>query len=256
MNTENTGKIIATIINKIDPKKNRDIYNENDKRKVKNYLDEIILDDDNEYIQQIPDKKTERNVLYITGASGSGKSYYTREYIKQYRLTFPKNGIYLFSSLNEDTTLDKLTYIKRINLDDNFLSTSFVIDDFKNCLLIYDDIDVIINKNMKRKLYEISSMVLETGRHTRTSFIFTSHIANRGQETKQILNECHSITFFPNNMGKRTSQYLLEGMFGLDRHQISKIRKIGTKSRWVSVLKTFPLIVLYDKGAYVLNTIE
>jgi hypothetical protein len=256
MNIENTGKIIASIINKIDPKKNRDIYNENDKKKVKNYLDDIILDDDNEFIQQIPDKKTERSVLYITGASGSGKSYYTREYIKQYRLAFPKNGIYLFSSLNEDTTLDKLTYIKRINLDDNFLSTSFTIDDFKNCLLIYDDIDVIINKNMKRKLYEISSMVLETGRHTRTSFIFTSHIANRGQETKQILNECHSITFFPNNMGKRTSQYLLEGMFGLDRHQIAKIRKIGTKSRWVSVLKTFPLIVLYDKGAYVLNTID
>lgn len=253
MNTENKGKVIASIINKIDPKKNKDIYNENDKNKVKNYLDEIILDSD-EYIQQIPDKKTERSVLYITGASGSGKSYYTREYIKQYRIAFPKNGIYLFSSLNEDETLDKLNYIKRINLDDNFLNTPFTIDDFKNCLLIYDDIDVIINKNMKTKLYQISSMVLETGRHTKTSFIFTSHIANRGNETKQILNECHSITIFPNTLGKRTAQYLLEGMFGFDRDDIKKIRKIGTKSRFVTILKTFPIIIIYDKGAYVVNT--
>lgn len=253
MNTENKGKIIASIINKIDPKKNKDIYNENDKNNVKNYLEEIILDSD-EYIQQIPDKKTERSVLYITGASGSGKSYYTREYIKQYRITFPKNGIYLFSSLNEDSTLDKITYIKRVNLDDGFLSTPFTIEDFKNSLIIYDDIDVISYKPMKRKLYEIMDMILQTGRHSRTSFIFTSHQANKGNDTKMILNECHSITIFPNNMGKRTSQYLLEGMFGFDRDDIKKIRKIGTKSRFVSVLKTFPIIIIYDKGAYVVNT--
>jgi len=252
MNFESKGKIIATIVNKIDPKKNRDIYNENDSKNIKNYLTDIIVDDD-EYIQQIPDKKTERSVLYITGASGSGKSYYTREYIKQYRLTFPKNSIYLFSSLNEDITLDKLTYLKRINLDDNFLNTPFTIEDFKACLVIFDDIDVIVNKSMKKKLQDIMSMILETGRHTRTSFIFTSHLASKGFETKQILNECHSLTFFPNNMGKRTAQYLLEGMFGLDRHQIKKIRQIGTKSRWVSIVKSYPLIVLYDKGAYILN---
>jgi hypothetical protein len=57
-------------------------------------------------------------------------------------------------------------------------------------------------------------------------------------------------------MGKRTAQYLLEGMFGLDKHQISKIRKIGTKSRWVSIVKSYPLIALYDKGAYILNTVD
>jgi len=255
MNTEGKGKIIASIINRIDPKKNRDIYNENDSKNVKNYLDDIITDKD-EFIQQIPDKKTERSVLYITGASGSGKSYYTREYIKQYRLAFPKNSIYLFSSLNEDLTLDKLAYIKRINLDESFLNTPFTIDDFKSSLIIYDDIDVITNKAMKRKLYEIMDMILQTGRHTRTSFIYTSHLANRGTDTKQILNECHSLTFFPSTMGARTSKYLLEGLFGLDRHQIKKIRQIGTKSRWVSIAKTFPLIVLYDTGAYVLNTID
>jgi DNA replication protein DnaC len=33
--------------------------------------------------QQKPDNK-ERNILYVTGASGSGKSYYSAEYIHQY----------------------------------------------------------------------------------------------------------------------------------------------------------------------------
>lgn len=253
MNLENKGKVIASIINKQDPSKNRNIYNENDKNLVNNYLEEVILDDVDEFIQQIPDKKTERNVLYITGSSGSGKSYYTREYIKQYRLAFPKNPIYLFSSLNDDPTLDKITYIKRIDLNENFLNMPFTIEDFKNCLVIYDDIDVITNKFLKKKLQDIMGMILETGRHTKTSFIYTSHLANKGNDTKQILNESHSLTFFPNNMGVRTSKYLLEGLFGLDKDQIKKIRKIGSKSRWVAVLKTFPLIIIYDKGAYVVN---
>lgn len=253
MNFEDKGRIIASIINKRDASKNRDIYNENDKSSVKNYLNEIKLTDPDEVVQLIPNKKTERNVLYITGASGSGKSYYTREYIKQYKNAYPKNPIYIFSSLNDDTTLDKLTYIKRVKLDEKFLNTSFTIDDFKNALIIFDDTDVISNRLMKKKLQEISDMILQTGRHTKTSFIYTSHLANRGFETRQILNEAHSLTIFPNTMGKRTSSYLLENLFGFDKNDIKKIRKIGEKSRWCSILKTFPIIVAYDKGAYVVN---
>lgn len=253
MNFEEKGKIIATIVNKVYPKKNRDLYCENDKSGIKNYLEEIELDDEDEYIQQVPNKKTERSILYITGSSGSGKSYYTKEYIKQYHLAYPKNPIYLFSALDDDKTLDSLKYLKRIKLNDKFINTQFSIDDFENMLIVYDDIDTITNKLIKLKLNEIKEMILQTGRHTRTSFIYTSHIASKGNETKMVLNECHSITIFPNNMGKRTSQYLLECMFGMDKHQIKKIREIGTKSRWVSILKTFPVIVLYDKGGYILN---
>lgn len=253
MNLEEKGKIIAEIVNKRDPRKNRDLYCENDKNQIKDYLEEIELDDEDEYIQQMPNKKTERSILYITGSSGSGKSYYTKEYIKKYHLLFPKNSIYLFSALDDDSTLDSIKFLKRVKLNDKFLNTSFSIEDFENMLIVYDDIDTITNKLIKLKLNEIKEMILQTGRHTRTSFIYTSHIASKGNETKMILNECHSITIFPNNMGKRTSQYLLEGMFGMDKYQIKKIRQIGTKSRWVSILKTFPLIVLYDKGAYILN---
>jgi DNA replication protein DnaC len=45
-----------------------------------------ILIDKKDYqkaYQQIPDNE-ERNVLYVTGASGSGKSFYSAEYINQY----------------------------------------------------------------------------------------------------------------------------------------------------------------------------
>lgn len=253
MNTEEKGKIIATIVNKKDDKLNRDLYNEHSKQGIKDYIEEYVCNDD-EFIQQVPNKKTERSILYITGASGSGKSYYTKDYIKEYHRIFPKNPIYFFSSLPDDPTIDKIGYIKRIKLDAKFINETFTIDDFKNSLIIYDDTDVINNKQLKMKLANIQDLILQTGRHTRTSMIYTSHIANRGNDTKMILNETHSITIFPNTLGGRTMKYLLENYFGLDKDQIKKIKKIGTTtSRWITILKTYPMIVLYQKGAYVLN---
>ena len=35
-------------------------------------------------LQQIPDTTKEREILYITGPSGSGRSTYTRKYLEQY----------------------------------------------------------------------------------------------------------------------------------------------------------------------------
>ena len=67
-------------------------------------------------IQQIPDKNTERSVLYVTGMSGSGKSVYSKAYIEQYHKMYPKNEVFIFSSLAEDATLDKLKYMKRIKI--------------------------------------------------------------------------------------------------------------------------------------------
>lgn len=258
MNTENKGKLIVSIVNKRDPSKNRDIYCENDKKGIKDYIDEIDLTDEDEEMQLMPNKKTERSILYITGSSGSGKSYYTKEYIKNYHIAFPKNPVYLFSSLSDDPTLDSIKFLKRVELSPKFLNTDFTIEDFRNCLVVFDDTDCISNKYMKIKLQSIANIIMETGRHTKTSFIYTSHIANKGNDTKTILNETHSITIFPNTAGARTCKYLLEGLFGLDKHQIKKIKSLGTtKSRWITIMKTYPLIVLHQKGAYTLrNSIE
>lgn len=247
MNYEKSGNRIATIINKNDSNKNKIIYNEYDKQLIKDYITEIKLNDD-EFIQQIPNPKTERSILYVAGPSGSGKSYYTKLYIEQYNKQFPRNNIYLFSSLTEDTTLDKLKIIKRLKLEDKFLNTNFNINDFTNSLIIFDDTDCLKNRYVKEKVNIILDMILQTGRHTRTSCIYTSHLVNDGLNTKMILNECHSITIFPSTLGGRAIKYLLDSYLGMDREQIKKLKKL--ESRWVTILKTAPKIILYQNGAY------
>ena len=94
-------------------------------------------------------------------------------------------------------------------------------------------------------------MILETGRHFNISCVYTSHVACAGIDTKRILNEAHSITIFPHGLGGRSMKYLLENYLGLDKDQVKRIKKLG--SRWVSILKTFPMIVLSEKEAFVMN---
>jgi hypothetical protein len=249
------GKIIAVI---------KDLENEKKRSKKKDnkflYVDDKANNsidhyecDYNENIQQIPDKETERSILYITGPSGSGKSYYTRNYILEYKKLFPKNNVYIFSSLDSDETLDKIPKIKRVKFTDKFLLYDFKITDFKDSLVIFDDVDAETNKFKKKKIFDILSMILNTGRHERVSVVFTSHLSCAGNETKLILSECHSITIFVKNMGNRSLKYLLDSYFGLDKHQINYIKKIN--SRWVSLIKTYPSVLISEKQAIVLNSI-
>jgi len=203
-------------------------------------------------IQHIPNKNTERNVLYITGQSGSGKSYYTAQYIKEYHKMFPKREVFIFSSLADDSTLDKLKYIKRIKIKEApFLNSSIGVADFKDTLTIFDDVDVISDKVVKNKVFKLLNEILETGRHFNTSCIFTSHNATMGLDTKRILNECHSITIFPKNLGGKTARYLLDQYLGMDKEQVAKIRKIN--SRWVTIMKTYPQCIISEKSAWVVN---
>jgi len=65
------------------------------------------------------------------------------------------------------------------------------------------------------------------------------------------LNEAHSVTIFPTGLGGRSLKYLLDSYMGLDKEQIKKIKKL--ESRWVTITKTYPMCVLSEKEAYILN---
>jgi Cdc6-like AAA superfamily ATPase len=248
MNFENIGDPIALLVNTKDKKKNR-VLSIGNPKDIINPFNEFQISNEHEHFQQIPNKHTERNILYVTGSSGSGKSYYTSQYIKEYKKIYPKRDIYLFSSVGDDAQLDKLK-VKRIKLNNDLLNETLTAQDFKDCLVIFDDTDAITNKNLKNKVNQILDSILQTGRHYNVSCVLTFHTATGGRDTKMILNEAHSITIFPHNIGGRSSKYLLDGYLGLDKHEINGIKK--NSSRWVTILKTYPKIVLSDKLVYTL----
>ena len=56
----------------------------------------IKLTGKDEFFLPAIDKKTEREILFVAAASGSGKSYWTRKYIDQYHKAYPKRKVYVF----------------------------------------------------------------------------------------------------------------------------------------------------------------
>ena len=58
--------------------------------------------------QQVANTSKERDILYITGCSGSGKSTHTRKFIEELRKGKKDIPIYLFSSLPDDESLDSV----------------------------------------------------------------------------------------------------------------------------------------------------
>jgi len=245
------GAILAKVLNS---KLKNDVLHITDKTEdIKEHFNTYNCKD-KESIQQIPDKQKERQILYITGASGSGKSYYTYLYCEQYKKLYPKNPIYLISSINDDSSIDKIKGLKRFDLNPKFIETHIGVEDFKNSMVIFDDTDCITNKILRTKINGLLGLILETGRHFNTSCIYTSHVPSAGLDTKKILNESHSITIFPNALGGRALKNLLENYLGFDKEQRKKIRQI--KSRWITITKTYPMAVLYEKGAYLVNNNE
>ena len=199
--------------------------------------------------QHIPDTTKEREILYITGPSGSGKSTYTRKYLEQYKKKFKNRPIYLFSSLPSDESLDKVQP-KRIKLDETIHTDPIAVEELKESICIFDDIDVISDKKIREGVYTILNQVLEIGRHYKIHCVVTNHLPTNGKDTRRILNEAHTVTYFPHSAGGKI-KYMLEEYVGLDKKQIAYTKR--QNSRACTIFKNYPQCYLLEHEIGLLN---
>jgi len=248
LNLDKVGRPIAKIEGSKHNNKLLSIYTEFDEDdELKKRFNSLKIDGK---FQQIPDPEKQREILYITGPSGSGKSTYSCNYIAQYRKLHKGNPVYLFSALNDDESLEPINP-KRIIIDERLITEPLKCEDFKNSLVIFDDIDVISDKKQREEVYKILNQILETGRHFNVSCIITNHLPTAGKDTKRVLNECHSITYFPHSGSGRGLKYLLTEYLGLDKKTIKKIR--SCKSRWATIFKNYPNVAMTEKEAFLVS---
>jgi hypothetical protein len=198
--------------------------------------------------QHIPDTTKEREILYITGPSGSGKSTYTRKYLEQYKKKFKNRPIYLFSSLPSDESLDKVQP-KRIKLDETIHTDPIKVEELQESICIFDDIDVISDKKIREGVYVILNQVLEIGRHYKIHCVVTNHLPTNGKDTRRILNEAHTVTYFPHSAGG--IKYMLEEYVGLDKKQIAYMKR--QNSRACTIFKNYPQCYMLEHEIGLLN---
>lgn len=201
------------------------------------------------YLQVIPDPY-KREVVYVAGASGSGKSYFTSNYARQYKKLFPDKNIIVFSKLNDDEVIDKLNPI-RIEIDVDLIQNPITMEELKDSLVIFDDTDVISDKKLLDAVNAIKNDCLEIGRHYNIYTVITSHLINDYKKTRTILNEAHRIVMYPASGSFYSISYVLKHYCGFSPKDVKKIQKLN--SRWVCVGRHFPVNVIYEKGCYLLS---
>lgn len=243
LNLESIGKEVCIINNpKWSTPKKVYLADDNEKDRVRHGFVKLELDDDSKF-EPCVDKKTERQVVYVSAPSGSGKSFYTGCFLKKYHKAFPKRPIYIISPVTEDKAYDSLKPM-RIKLDE-LANEDVPISEFQDSIVVIDDCDSISDKRIRNKVLALQNALLERGRHHNTSVIVTSHITCAGNDTKKILNEAHMIVVFVQNMANRNIKYLMDNYLGLDKHQITYIKKL--KGRSTTFYKTYPSLVITDK---------
>lgn len=250
-NLESKGKTLAKITG--GKFNNKTVFiADKDNDEVSKPLTTIHIPDEGKF-QQVPDPETERQIIYVFGPSGSGKSYYSKMYIKQWQKQNPGREVYLFSSLEDDESLDDVKP-KRIEIDNKLVNDPIDTEMFKDCMVIFDDIDVIRDKDIKEAIYDILNGILEIGRHFNISCVLTNHLPSNGKDTRRILNECHSITYFPHAGAGRQQRYFLENYAGLDIKEMKRIKKM--KTRWATIFKTYPMCVMTEKDLFTFDDLS
>lgn len=187
--------------------------------------------------------------VYISGISGSGKSTFASNFIKEYLTIKKKNEFFLISNVDEDKVLDKLKPI-RIDLEDEEALSETRSDDFYDSVVLFDDTDTISNGMVRKFIQHLRDDLLECGRHYDTTVVAVSHILLQYQASRKLLNEATSVVFFP-KVGSNNHNYkFLKQHCLYDEDTIRRL--LNLNSRWVALYRTHPNYVIYEKGVFLI----
>ena len=210
---------------------------------------ELTLDDEGMFEILPNPSKEKREVVYICGQSGSGKSYFAKTYADYYKKLFPSRNVYLISELAEDKTLDVLKFLKRLSLE-SLIEDPPNLKEFHDCLVIFDDFDSLAPKANKFVLSLIDKLAI-MGRHTCTSMMVLSHYTTNYAKTRLILSEATHIVVYPTTTAFAALKHLLENHAGVDVEDLKRHRDFG--SRWICYFKGFPTFCIAQRDAELLN---
>jgi hypothetical protein len=209
----------------------------------------VIKLDADEQFELLPNTNPKkREVWYIAGQSGSGKSYIAKTLANYYHKMYPERGVYLVSKLEKDETLDALPFLKRLSIK-SFIDDYPALEEFKDCMTIFDDFDTLTGEAQKVVEKIIDDLAIQ-GRHTNTTMLVLSHFLSNYKKTRLILSEATHIVVYPMSTSAKALKNLIVNYVGADEEDLARHRRLG--SRWICYKKGFPMFAITMKTAELL----
>ncbi len=262
--TFNNEKNFVYLKEKSEKKKNiRDIPPKKLKEMLINGDDDIIyfkndddhMEDENqkfEYFEKdvmfMPTLTKERELLYIFGPSGSGKSFLSKKYAILYKKYKKGNDVFVLSHVKNDKSFDGMIY-KHIPIEREILD-NVDLETLADSLVIFDDCDSR-DKELQKMVDALKDDIAQRGRHHNISAIFTTHMACNFLRTRVLLSECDKFIVFPGSGGKKQQEYMVVNYGGMAKSFFNSLG--GYRSRWLMFNVRYPNYIVHDHGVELLS---
>ena len=200
--------------------------------------------------------------IFLTGPSGSGKSFLAKEIMKN---DLKNRPIIIFSKIDNDDSLKELKKLKIskssfpeqrdggprmikicLQTEDDLLNLPSN-EELKNCVCLFDDIDAF-PKEIADFLNAYRDSILECGRHHNITVLSTSHQLYNWAKTRVILNESELVALFPHS-NKRASMMFLRDRMGLNKQEVLDIvNECMDCGRSLICKMSAPNLIIHNKG--------
>lgn len=195
-----------------------------------------------------------RQIWYISGSSGAGKSYVAKRLAEQYKKKYPDRIVYLVSKLEEDSTLDSMKdppkRLSPMKLVENPLTTTDDLEKLRDSMIIFDDYDTFTGKEGKA-IQQLIDDIAVMGRHQNITMLCLTHYLSNYKKTRLLLTEASHFVLYPQSSGAHALNYMLKTYLGMGPDEVARLRKSG--SRWVCIHKNFPLYCVTESEAWILS---
>lgn len=206
-----------------------------------------------EIVPRVEDNQ--RDVSFVFGAAGSGKTTFCCRYLMQYLYLFKERNAYVITKHKNDPSLKLLfdKYEKRAHYiypDKSWKKENpLKVDNFKNCVIMFDDF-TLLSDPYKTMIVNFLEDALQNGRHFSIDLLISSHIFDKF--TKLVLKEAYRLIFFPCEGGLGQLDRYLKTQMMLKTSAIKSIYDLRSISRWVCLCKYTPLYIAHERGIYLL----
>lgn len=248
-----SGNIIQKIFISKNKKNKEDQSSKIDKLiRIKNNTFELL---DYDYVLQLsPTHDKDQNIrMLIVGASGSGKTRFAANFIKEYKIRYPKKDIFLFSTHEKDESIDD-TGIVRISISENEIIHSIKtsnelipIDKLKDSLVVFDDV-YGSSKILTKYYFNLCQSLVQNGRKYNIDIITILH-NTQYSDTRYIFSEGTYYVLFLQGGAKASLTRILKQYLGFDNSK--EIKKLfNLPSRYVIFKNTNPQCIITENEIF------
>jgi hypothetical protein len=196
-------------------------------------------------------EKNQRDALFVSAPSGSGKSVFSANYLKEMRKLkeFKKKPIYLFTnSKDDDPAFSGIKNFHKVDFDNPDLGF-LTVQELEGSITIWDDWTQISDKATFKILKDLIKKILETGRRLNISAIVIIHDTMGGSLTKPLIFECNSVVLYP-KYSFRTASLFMKNYLGFEQKDTLSMKH--KKGRYVFIRKSVPLYQITEGEVKVL----